>query len=687
MNKLKKLISVFLLFILVLTSCSGPNAKKVNSDTVDKFIEDIQALDFESAYECFWKYADRASLDTFKEDCEYIVSRLGVESISICDNEIVTQGERTHFKYNITLHTNDAGDITSSCSTTLIVDDGKTYLTYAPDLLLEDFEHNNIITRVILSGKRGEIFTSDGKVIAQNSYADTVYFNVTDGMDFKSLITQVDSILDLSEDELSDIKQDYDSAVEHNYGAVKIKEFSQGTLEEDIISKLCAVEGVAVDSTSMTYQRYYPYSNTYAHVLGYANSPNEEQAAFISEGNYSPDSVWGKEGIEKAYNEDMLSKNGYAYQLRKDNYEIKRTLYSSNAVNGKDIILTIDSRLQEKAYELVSNELDDDQAAAVVVLNGTTGAVLAKVSGPSYDPNLFSFGISSDDYNALLEDDLAPLYNRVTQGLYPPGSTIKPFTAVAAVDNNICNFYTEFPYTIVDNSWTPENWHWLPINRDEYVEAPITMYKAMVKSDNIYFAWLGLEMGYDALSSYFTKIGIGESVTFDLPTVKSNLINENAERNGTMLADMSFGHGQLLVTPLQLASMYTAFQNDGDILNPYLVYAYGQQSGDDYTTTAVGERSVWKEDVVSPSYIQYLDQMFEGVVEEGTASLLKSKDTTIYAKTGTAIKGDDKDKRISWVVAWTPNSEDNRIVVVAIETPPLKGNVKFTIAKPLLTME
>lgn len=686
MKKGSKFIILLLIVIMLLfTSCSAYYKDGVDSDVTDNFLESLTAMDFSSAYKYFWKYAKDGSEETFISDCEYIINKLEVSSITVSNDVVVSEGEKKSLNYDITLHTQDAGDIASSCSINIVNEDGKTYLVYSKNPILEDFEHNDIITRVAVKGKRGEVFTCDGKVIAENSYADTVYFSVTEDTDFKSIITKVDGILDLSQEELAKIKTAYESAVENNYGSVIIKEYSRGTLSEDVISELTDIDGVYIDNSSMTYQRYYPYDNAYSHLLGYANSPNEEQIKYISSNGYSPSSVWGKEGIEKAYNDEMLSKDGYAYQLRRDTYEIKRTLYISEAQDGKDVILTIDSGLQEQAYQLLSEKLDDDQAASVVVLNGSTGAVLAQASAPGYNPNLFSFGISDEDYKALSEDELSPLYNRVTQGLYPPGSTIKPFTAIAAINNNVCSFNTEFPYTIVDNSWTPpNNWHWLPIKRDDYVSAPVNMYKAMVKSDNIYFAWLGLEMGYDALSSYFTRVGIGEAIDYDLPTSTSNLINDDAQKNGTMLADMSFGHGQLLVTPLQMAAMYTAFQNDGDMLNPYLVEYLGENSSEEYITSTVGAKSIWKENAIPSEYLPYLNKMFKGVVEEGTATMLKTSGTTIYAKTGTAIKGDEKDKRISWVVAWTPDSEDSRIVVVTIETPPQKGNVKFEIAKSLL---
>ena len=683
-----RLIMIMLAAAALLCSCSGGEGGRLNSDVTEKYIESIESMDFSAAHECFWKHADYVGEETYLSDCNYIVDKLGVESISVSDAQVSAKEEGGgSFDYTVTLHTKEAGDISSKCSADLIIEDGKTYIAYASDLLLEDFEHNDVITRVTLTGQRGEIFTSDGVVVAQNSYADTVYIEVSDDLDFKSTITQIDALLDLSEKQLSKIKKDYDSALENGYGTVKVKEFSRGSIKKKLQKQLLAIEGVGIDSSSMTYQRYYPYDNYYCHVVGYANSPNEEQQEELSSGGYSAVSVWGKEGIEKEYNEDMLAKDGYAYQLRRDTYEIKRTLFESAPENGSDIILTVDSRLQAQANELLEEELDDDQAGTVIVMNGKTGGVLAQASNPNFDANLFAFGISEEDYSALTEDSSAPLFNRATQGLYPPGSTIKPFTATAALNAGTATFNSVFPYTVSENSWTPPNWHWLPVKRDEYVAPPLTMYKAMVHSDNIYFAWLGLEAGFDNLSGYFSSIGIGEAVGYDLPTAKSNLINEDAERNGTMLADMSFGHGQILVTPIQAAAMYTAFQNDGDMLTPYLVEAKGVTEGEDYTTVAEGERTVWKEDAVTSSYISTFNEMFAGVVNEGTARQLYSSGSRVYAKTGTAIKGDDKEKRISWVVAWLPDSEDGRIVVVVVETPALKGNVKFDICRPLLGID
>ena len=123
------------------------------------------------------------------------------------------------------------------------------------------------------------------------------------------------------------------------------------------------------------------------------------------------------------------------------------------------------------------------------------------------------------------------------------------------------------------------------------------------------------------------------------------------------------------------------------MLTPYLVEKLGVTDGEDYTTKDVGERTVLKSGAVDSSYIDNFNQMFAGVVNEGTATQLKSSKARVYAKTGTAIKGDDKEKRISWIVAWLPDSEDGRIVVVVIETPVNKGNVKFAVARPLLGLD
>lgn len=674
--------ALIIICCFMLPSCSSSG---VNSIITDKYINCVESMNFEEAHSCFWKHADYVKKETYVEDCEYIVNKLGVTDIKI-ENEKIEQKDTSYvFSYDITLFTKEAGEITSHAQTKLINQKGETLISYSSELLLEDFKHGDVITRVTLAGKRGEIFTADGKPVAKNSYADTVYMTVDENTDFKSVITQVDSVLDLSSDELSKIKKDYDSAVENGYGTVKIKVFSQGSLDEETLNKLKDVDGIGVDSKSMTYQRLYPEKNAYCHLLGYANSPNEEQAQIISDGGYSSSSVFGKEGVEKAYNDVMLAKDGYAYQLRSDNYEIKKVLFESPEENGSDVILTVNSLLQEKSYELMETSLDEEQAGSVIILNGKTGAVEAQANYPGFDPNDFTFGISKEEYDALLDDERTPLFNRATQGLYPPGSTIKPFTAVAAFNENIANSQTVFPYAVSNNKWAPENWHWLPITRNEYVAAPETLYDAMVHSDNIYFAWLGLTMGYDKLADYFSSLGIGEKLPYDLPTSKSNLINEDAEHNGTMTADMSFGHGQILVTPLQVASMYTAFLNDGDILTPYVIDKLGSGQTDNYTTEQKGERSVFKQSAVNKSYLSALNAMFEDVVKKGTAAYLNGTGQRVLAKTGTAIKGNDKDKRISWIVAWTPDSEDSRIVLVVIETPKDKGNVKLSIAKALLT--
>lgn len=158
---------------------------------------------------------------------------------------------------------------------------------------------------------------------------------------------------------------------------------------------------------------------------------------------------------------------------------------------------------------------------------------------------------------------------RPRRASYPPGSLLKPFTIVPSLENGVVDANSVFPYEVTGNSWKPDGvWYWDRVTRNESPDGPVNLEMAFRFSDNIYFSWATLNLGQEKFLEYMNRIGIDTAVPFDLPTAKGNLINEGTEINRKLVSDMSFGHGEILLTPIQAASMYTVFQNNGDMLAP-----------------------------------------------------------------------------------------------------------------------
>ena len=679
-------IAAILLFaiLLLLPGCS---AMSTASTVAETFMQNMQNLDFSAAYSCLWKRAGCVSEETFVSSAQNIYDSLGATAISFPFHDIQADGKQVKFFYTVAYVHGEDFTVENSISLFLLKEDGNYYIQYSDDMLLEGYTSGCRIVRSTLKGARGEIFTADKTAVAVNSYSDTVAISVSEDLDINSVINSIAALTGMTSEETVSIREKYNSALKNNYAEVAAYVFPIGELSDELRAQLCAIEGVSIDSDSLTPQRYYPYGEIYAHIVGYASSPSEEQLEELAEQGFANAELVGKVGIEAEYDNALQPQSGYIYRLYSADGAYLRTLYEKPAVNGADIFLTINHDMQQKAYYLLASELKSDQTGVNIVMDPTTGFVQAMVSMPSYDPNIFSFPVSDADY-AELNDPTSkqPLYNRATSGLYPPGSIIKPFTVTPALENGIVTRYTVFPYEVKNNEWKPDGvWYWEPVTRNEAPDAPLDLDTAIRFSDNIYFSWVTLKMGDELFMNYMEKIGIGKAVPFDLPTSVSNLLNDSTELNRKMLSDLSFGHGEMLVTPIQAASMYTVFQNNGDILTPKLVSKICRyDSLDTEEVLYEAEREVYISGAITQETVDTLTYSLKRVVTSGTAQSLQTNGLTLAAKTGTALKGDDQSKRIAWIAAWYQDMDDDRLVLVMIEGPRTQSDRRHAIARELL---
>jgi len=234
--------------------------------------------------------------------------------------------------------------------------------------------------------------------------------------------------------------------------------------------------------------------------------------------------------------------------------------------NGNNVALTIDPVVQKTAYDTLKGH-----NGSVIALNPATGEVLAMSSQPSFDPNIFPLGLSASAWKAISQDPNYPLMNRCTQSLYPPGSVFKPFTAAMALELGVIN-----PQTVVaeaqNQEWIPSpNWNAPPIKRVPHPSGDVNLRNAIVWSDNIFFAWTGLKVGYKNFESLSGRYGFGAPIPFILPVKNAQVKNHSTQWSDPLLANTSYGQGEMLTTPLQMAVMYTAFYNKGDMILPQLV--------------------------------------------------------------------------------------------------------------------
>ena len=316
--------------------------------------------------------------------------------------------------------------------------------------------------------------------------------------------------------------------------------------------------------------RHYPQGAHFAHSVGYMGRINEKELKTLDPVNYSGTHHIGKTGIERFYEAELHGQVGYEEVETNARGRVLRVLKRTDPIPGKDIVLSLDIKLQEAAEEALAG-----RRGAVVALNPMTGEVLAMVSQPSFDPNLFVTGISFKAYAELRDSIDRPLFNRILRGLYPPGSTIKPAVAIAGLDSGVITgssrVYDPGYYQLPNYDHKYRNW-----NRtgDGYVDLDT----AIMRSNDTYFYDLAHKLGIDRLSSYMNQFGIGRKVSLDMFEESAGLMPSREWKRATRRQAwfpgetliLGIGQGYMQSTPLQLAQATALIASKGKWIRPHL---------------------------------------------------------------------------------------------------------------------
>ena len=566
--------------------------------------------------------------------------------------------------------------------------------------LLSEIAPKNVLTDEIMQENAG-MSEQDAEKEADRLYSDAEYLNTRFSAEFDTAAAEIAAVLDLDAAELRTKFGKNTNEFITVYQAMP----DEVTVEQQ--EQLNAVNGVHVDTEHYGSKRYYPYGSLLAHTLGYISFATWEEIQTYNEGRdpndglYTTDSKVGKSGIEKLYERELRGKDGYYFFIRGTDGAVKKVIYRKDKVDGSDVMLTIDFKLQQRTEELLDLVLfGTDTAGAVVVMNPKTGEVNAIASNPSYDLNRFIKGMSGDEYKALEDQENEPLRNRAARELYPPGSTFKAFTAAAALDTGTVNENYVFTGYIDNDYWKPTGygeWPWPRIKRTRVYHRtePMNMTNCMLHSDNIYFADVALKIGQEKFIAYFNeKLGMDKSLPYELGAARSQLYSRGSVMDNKMLADSGYGQGQVLVTPLQLAAMFSAFANNGDMPTPRITDGLYITDGVEYKCIRKSEYSVWMEDAISTNAINKIVPMLQGVVDpnkNGTGRSLRVTNVDVAAKTGSAEIGKDKTRMYSWFAGFRLNvvQEDERVVIVMLDVPDsgAYSSLKFQIARELLKLD
>ena len=448
--------------------------------------------------------------------------------------------------------------------------------------------------------------------------------------------------------------------------------------DEDVLKEkerhesLLAIPGVMISDVEV---REYPLGEAAAHLVGYVQSVTAEDLEEHAGEGYTANSVIGRSGMEGLFEKELKGQNGCRIYIVNSEGKEKEELACILVQHGQDIKLTIDASLQIALYE----QFQEDKSCSVA-MNPYTGEVLALVSTPSYDNNDFIMGLSSEQWTALNDDEDKPMYNRFRQ-VWCPGSTFKPVTAAVGLESGAIDPNED--YGNVGLSWQKDaSWGSYYVTTLHAYE-PVILENALIYSDNIYFAKAALKIGYEEMESSLTQLGFNAELPFEIKMAKSQYSNSESIETEIQLADSGYGQGQVLVNPLHLACIYSAFCNEGNIIKPYLVYK-NEVSAEYWISGAFSSETA--------------SRVLEGtkkVVNDshGTGYAAHRDDIVLAGKTGTAeikaSKDDTSGTELGWFAVFTAEETVERpiLIISMVEDVKGRGGSGYVVKKDSLVLE
>ncbi|NOX27858.1 MAG: penicillin-binding protein 2 [Gammaproteobacteria bacterium] len=552
----------------------------------------------------------------------------------------------------------------------------------------------NRVTVVPLAPTRGLIFDRRGRVLAENLPSFTLELVPERVIDLDATINELGRYVDISQNNIQRFYDQLQRKRRHDSIAIR------SHLTEEEVARFAVnrhrFPGVEINARLL---RSYPYGPLAVHTIGYVGQINEKEASKVNQTNYSATSYIGKIGIEKYYETLLHGQIGYQRVETNAQGRVIEVLDSIAPKPGSNLHLTIDAELQRIAEAILG-----DQRGAIVAIEPATGNLLSMVSKPSYDPNLFVQGIDHATFNALNNSPDHPLFNRILRGTYPPGSTIKPIIALAALEYNKIDANTSVfcPgwYSLEGDNHRYRDWK-------RWGHGHTDMKKAVAESCDVFFYDIAFRLGIDHMHEYMTKFGFGSTTKVDISDELSGIMPSRQWKRDarglpwfpgeTLITGI--GQGFMTATPLQLARATAAIANRGTLVTPRVVRAISE-NGEEATTInlidTVSEPIILKNENHWQAVVDSMKEVVHGA--HGTARKIATNSPfTIAGKTGTAqvfgIKqdenydADDLDKRLhdhALFIGFAPIENPQIAVAVIVENGGSGSSTAAPIAYQVL---
>ena len=550
------------------------------------------------------------------------------------------------------------------------------YLQVYDGELYARLAEGNRIRIIPAEAARGTFYDRNGELLVTNRPGFTVSLLPLTEPISPEVIARVSALIHVPVEE---IQKKIDAHI--GFDPIRIKNDVLPDIVSIIEEQKDSYPGVVVEVLPV---RDYIFGEYAAHVFGYVSEINEEELERRKGEGYKSGDIIGKFGLERVYDKEVRGiKGGEQVEVDVSGRPVQ-ILGRQSPIPGNDLVLTIDGHIQEAAERAVDDQLAavHAHAAAAVVINPQTGEILAMVSRPAFNPNLFAGGISTVNWNMLNNNPYHPMDNKAITGEYPPGSTFKIVTGTAAL--------AEHKVTAQEKIFDSGR-HWIIPKTNAGGEALgwIDFEQAMAHSDNVYFYEMGNRLGVDILERYARLFGLGTRTGIDLPYEAEGLVPnrkykaDNYEDGEWYLSetfDAAIGQGFNLVTPLQAAMVVSEIAANGRRYRPHLVQRIVDVNGNTVREIKPELLSTLE---VDPSVIHHVQEGLHSVTKLGTGTaLFAGFPVDIAGKTGTAENSQGRDH--SWFVAYGPYKNPNVVVAVIVEQGGFGSVAAGPIARRIL---
>ena len=635
------IIAIIVATILIINKNDEEKAKQSLID----YMNLINDKNYEAMYE---KVTNINTIDkeNFITRNQNIYEGIDSTNISIEIKEIVKEDDEYKINYHQKMYTS-AGEVEFDNSVNMVKQDKEYKLRWSSKIIFPELDEKDKVRVETIKSKRGSILDRNNIPLAEDGQIASV--GIVPGKLGTNKDENISRISELTGVSVDYINESLSASYVKDDTFVPIKKISDSNTE--LKEQLLQISGVMINKED---GRVYSLGKEAGHLIGYVQEINAEELEKNEGKGYTSTSLIGKSGLELAYEDTLRGIDGTRIYILDEDGEEKTEIIKQDKKDGQDVKLTIDSSLQKNIY----NQMQNDKGF-FVVMEPQTGELLALVSTPTFDSNDFVVGMTTEQWNSLNNDESKPLYNRFIQK-YCPGSTFKPVTGAIGLTLGTIDPNEDLGYT--GTSWQKDSsWGNYNITTLTAYNGPKNLMNAIMYSDNIYFAQSALKMGAENFANSLNKLGFNEQIEFPLTLAKSQYASNNGTiiEGETKLADSGYGQGDILVNPIHMASIYSAFANEGNMIKPRI----------EYKDSSVGE--VLKENAITKEAAETIKNDLIQVVENGTASDMKIEGTTIAGKTGTAeLKTSIEDTEsgtLGWFNCFTTNRGDgNNLLIVSM---------------------